>query len=62
MFKNFKAAAIYVAIQAVMSLYASGSYTGIVLDSGDGVSQTVPCMKVNCAQFLLMYNETPFLG
>jgi actin beta/gamma 1 len=42
MFETFNVPAMYVAIQAVLSLYASGRTTGVVLDAGDGVSHTVP--------------------
>jgi len=42
MFETFNVPAMYIAIQAVLSLYASGRTTGVVMDSGDGVSHTVP--------------------
>lgn len=42
MFETFNVPAMYVAIAPVLSLYASGRKTGIVLDCGDGVSHTVP--------------------
>ena len=37
-FETFNMPAMYVAIQAVLPLYASGRTTGIVMDSGDGIS------------------------
>jgi actin-related protein len=42
MFKTFNVPGMYVAIQAVLALFASSSTTGIVLDSGDGVTHAVP--------------------
>lgn len=42
MFETFNVPALYIAIAPVLSLYASGRTTGIVLDCGDGVSHTVP--------------------
>lgn len=45
MFETFQVQNMYVAIQAVMSLYANGRSTGLVVDSGDGVSHTVPVFE-----------------
>ncbi|KAA8906705.1 actin family [Sphaerosporella brunnea] len=41
-FETFNVPALFMSIQAVLALYASGRTTGIVLDSGDGVSHAVP--------------------
>jgi centractin len=45
MFEAFNVPALYMSIQAVLSLYASGRTTGVVLDSGDGVSHAVPVFE-----------------
>ncbi|KAI0235665.1 Actin, muscle-type, partial [Lamellibrachia satsuma] len=42
MFETFNVPAMYVANQALLSLLASGRFSGIVLESGDGVTQIVP--------------------
>ncbi|XP_074267945.1 actin-11-like [Silene latifolia] len=42
MFETFDVPALYIAFQTVLSLYASGRTTGMVLDSGEGVSHIVP--------------------
>jgi len=42
MFETFNVPALYIEIQAVLALYASGRTNGVVFDSGDGVSHVVP--------------------
>ena len=44
-FETFNVPALQISIQAVLALYASGRTTGLVLDSGDGVTHTVPVFE-----------------
>lgn len=42
MFEKYQFSGVYVAIQAVLALYAQGLSSGVVVDSGDGVTHVVP--------------------
>merc|ERR1719150_825447 len=54
MFETFNVPNFYCQIQAVLSLYSSGRTTGIVLDSGDGVTHTVPIYEGYCLPHAVM--------
>jgi len=54
MFEIFNLPAMFVSIQAVLSLYASGRTTGLVNDSGDGVTHTVPVYEGYCLPHAIM--------
>ena len=42
MFETFGFGGVHVGVQAVMTLYAQGLQTGVVVDAGDGVTHIVP--------------------
>jgi len=42
LFEEFDVPSVHVAVSGALSLYATGSRTGVVVEVGDGVSQTVP--------------------
>ncbi|XP_042335165.1 actin-related protein T2-like [Sceloporus undulatus] len=48
MFEHFKVPALYLSIQATLALYASARTTGLVMDSGHGVTHTVPIYDGYC--------------
>ncbi|EFC35341.1 hypothetical protein NAEGRDRAFT_77005, partial [Naegleria gruberi] len=51
MFETFRIPSMYVSIPAVLSLFATGRTTGIVLDSGDGVTNIVPIFESHALEY-----------
>lgn len=51
MFECFNIPSLYIAIQPVLSLYASGRTTGIVYDSGHSTSYVVPIFEGNAVPY-----------
>ncbi|EUB58199.1 Actin, cytoplasmic [Echinococcus granulosus] len=54
MFERFNIPGLYIAIQAVMSLYSSGKTTGAVLDIGDGATHIVPIFEGHGLNHLIL--------
>ena len=52
MFETFNTPAMYIASQAVLTLYASGNRTGIVLDAGESYCYTVPVYEGSCFSYI----------
>ena len=50
MIETFNLPAFYVAVDAVMALYASGRTTGVVIDCGLGCTHTVPVHEGHALQ------------
>eukprot|EP00828_Plagiopyla_frontata_P008109 TRINITY_DN13973_c0_g1_i6.p3 TRINITY_DN13973_c0_g1~~TRINITY_DN13973_c0_g1_i6.p3 ORF type:complete len:293 (+),score=51.43 TRINITY_DN13973_c0_g1_i6:248-1126(+) len=44
-FESYQVPAFFIALQGVLTLYAAGKTTGVVLDSGDGVTYSVPVFE-----------------
>lgn len=69
MFESFNVPGLYIAVQAVLALAASWTsrqlgertLTGIVIDSGDGVTHVIPVVRVVCSSQIpiqvLYYHE-----
>ena len=53
MFETFNVPALYITTPAVLSLYASGCTTGLVLDSGQDMSLSVPVYEGHTLKYAI---------
>lgn len=56
-FETFNVPALFISMQAVLSLYATGRTTGVVLDSGDGVTHAVPIYEGFALPFSIVRSD-----
>ena len=53
MFEEYQFEAIQISMQAMLTLYAQGLLTGVVVDTGDGVTHTIPVYEGFCPTHLV---------
>lgn len=54
MFENFNVQAIFISLQALLAMYSVGKTTGIIVDSGDDTTSTVPIMDGFSAPYTIL--------
>ena len=60
MFETFKIENLFIANQALLSLYSTGKFTGIVVESGAGVTQIAPIFNTRVSTYAV--NRIDFGG
>ncbi|KAG2385774.1 hypothetical protein C9374_002923 [Naegleria lovaniensis] len=53
MFETFSVPAIYLGNQAVMSMYGCGKVSGVIVESGDGITNVLPIYEGNALMYAL---------